>query len=43
MNKINKQNRIRDMETWNRLRAAKGVGGGGSGRAKGKVLVKEHV
>ena len=44
MNKItSKQHRTRDMETWNRLTAARGEGPAGNGGKKGKELVKEHV
>ena len=41
-NKINKQNRIKDIETWNRLTAVRGEGEGGTGW-KMKGLAKEHI
>ena len=37
------KNRMRDMETWNRLIAVGGEEEGGNGRRKGKGLIKEHT
>ena len=43
MNKINEQNRTRDMETRNILKTAKGEGETDSGEKKGTGLVTEHI